>query len=367
MGSFDVGCGLSNLTIHYGDKAGFLILDKKNRYRDETPSSVESLVLDSGYLPFLPPVFGTYDDYGRIRNIQVSTTTMVLEKLFDRPVEVVMDCLMGRDGIYDPYGDIRKNYMLPDCRADKQYGAPAEDLLIKVGFDKAGDNSFTYGDYALVLDTKGSAWTISGKESGREIAKIRSMSNTDDLLESFGNHTGVYPGFSPDDYDRIRLLNRLGGMFFLEEVLVKMEQFNSTDHYMNNFANRGMERHKKELAEFFEYLKTQKGERFPFSGYSRFADDLQRDSSFPMKHWALLEEYESDSDAFLAMTRIRSIAISINRLLAPTYCGEQMGNDRASLMLNLIEKQILDTRKAEYEEEIDDDDEEKYWDLGVGS
>lgn len=365
MGSFDVGCGLSNLTIHYGDKAGFLILGKLPRQRDAYPEPGDSLVLDSGYLPFLPPVFGTYDDYGRIRSIEASTTTKVLEKLFDRPIETVMDCIMGRRGIYDSYSEIYENYLLPECRSEKRYGTPAKELLITLGFEETGENSFVFDDYELTLDTTASSWTITRRTSGKEIIKVHAGSDTDDLLETFGHYTRTYPGFSSDDYERIRLLNRLGGMYFLEEVLVKMEQFNNTGHYMNNLDNRGIDRRKKELIEFFEYLKTQKDERFPFSGYSSFADDLQRDSSFPREYWMLLEAYESDPDAFLSMVRIKRIADSVNRLLAPTYCGEQIGNDRASLMLNLIEKQILDTRKAEYEAEIDDDDEEKYWDLGV--
>lgn len=366
MGSFDVGCGLSNLTIHYGDRAGFLILDERARYREDRNSPGKSLTFGDDYLPFLPPVFGTYDDYGRIRNITPSTTTAVLEKIFGRPIEVVMDCLMGMRDVYDSYGEIYQNYILPECRPAERYGTPTEETLITVGFEKTGDNTFVFGDFELALDAKKSTWTISDKESGVKITKVHSTHNTDDLLNAFGTSTRVYPGFSPDDYERVRLLNRLGGMFFLEDVLVKMEKFTSATHYMNNFENRGMDRRKDELNEFFEYLKTQKDERFPFSGYLPFTEDFRRDSSFPMEHWALLEVYESDPDALLSMVTIKRTASSVNRVLAPTYCGEQTGNDRASLMLNLIEKQILDARKEEYEKEVDDDeDEEKYWDLGI--
>lgn len=369
MGSFDVGCGLSNLTIHCGDEAGFLILDKIRSNYGDTPSSGKSFLSSGSYLPFLPPVFGVYDDYGRIRNIRASTTTQVLEKLFDRPIEVVMDCLMGARGIYDSYDEIYKNYILPECRSAVQYGTPVKDALIACGFIKDhnanGDDSFVYGNYELVPNAQRSTWTISDKQTGREFSKVRSGSNAEDLLEAFGNHTGVYPGFSPKDFDRIRLLNRLGGMYFLEEVFVKMDKFSSAEHYMNNFHKRGMARREKEMVDFFEHLKTQKDNKFPFSGYLDFTEDLSRDVSLPMDHWRLLEAYESNGQELLSIVRISRIADSLNRVLAPTYCGEQMGNDRASLMLNHISKQILDVRKAEHGEEIDDDDDEKYWDLGV--
>ena len=372
MGSFDVGCGLSNLTVHYGDEAGFLILDKFPRSNGGgLSSSGKSFLSGSGYLPFLPPVFGVYDDYGRLRQIRESTTTKVLEKLFDRPVEVVMDCLGSARGIYDSYDEIYKNYMIPECRSAVQYDTPIEDVLVAFGFIKDhntnGDESFVYDAYELVPNDSRSTWTISDKQTGREFFKVRSGSRADDLLEAFGNHTRVYPGFSPNDYERIRLLNRLGGMYFLEEVFVKMDEFSNTEHYMNNFYNRGMARREKELAEFFDHLrKEEKDNRFPFSGYLEFTEDLSRDVSLPRDHWRLLEAYENNENEFHSIVRILRIADSLNRVLAPTYCGEQTGNDRASLMLNHISKQILDVRKKEYEGDIDDDDdEEKYWDLGV--
>lgn len=372
MGSFDVGCGLSNLTIHCGDEAGFLILEKVRSNYGELPSSGKSFLSSGGYLPFLPPVFGVYDDYGRMRNIRESTTTQVLKKLFDRPIEVIMDCLGSTRGVYDSYDEIYKNYMIPECRSAIDNGTSVGDVLVAFGFIKDhnanGDDSFVYDSYEVVPDAARSTWIISDKQRGLEYFRIRAGNHAATLLEAFGHHTRVYPGFSPKDFGRVRLLNRLGGMYFLEEVFVKMDKFSSAEHYMNNFHKRGMARREKEIAEFFDHLKTKKGDKFPFSGYLDFSEDLSRDTSFPMEHWRLLEAYESNADEFLSIVRISRIADSLNRVLAPTYCGEQTGNDRASLMLNHIEKQILDVRKAEYGEEIDDDDDdEKYWDLGVES
>jgi hypothetical protein len=370
MGSFDVGCGLSNLTIHYGDRAGFLILDESFRSSYNGHSTTGKAFLSGGsYLPFLPPVFGIYDDYGRIRNIEPSTTTKILEKLFDRPIEVVMNCLTGMSDIYDSYGEIAKTYMLPELRDIDRYDASFEEILIAAGFaqqpEENGYVSFDYDVYTLSLAE--TTWTIIRKDTDREIAKLHSPSpsNKMDLLDAFGQHTGSYPGFSSSDHGRIRLLNRLGGMFFLGEVFAKMDEFNKADHYMNRFHNGRDPRHQQELDEFFEYLKTHKNKRFPFDGYLPFVEELKRDVSFPMEHWGLLEAYEDNPEEFLSMGRIHRIANSVNRLLTPTYCGEQTGNDRASLMLNLIEAKILDVRKKEYEEEVDDDDDEKYWDLGV--
>lgn len=369
MGSFDVGCGLSNLTIHCGDEAGFLILNQtrtRPQYGDY-PSSGKAFLSSGTHLPFLPPVFGVYDDYGRLRDIRPTITTQILEKLFDRPIQVVMDCIMGMRYIYESSGEIYQNYMLPECRSVNTYGKPIEEVLISVGFKKIlsdnGSVSFDYDSYNLALDKENSAWTITRNEPNREIGTVRVTRNADDILDAFGRHTGVYPGYSPSDHERVHLLNRLGGMFFLEDVFVKMDKFHNAEHYMNNFYQRGMARRKKEMAEFFEYLKNPTDKYF--SPLLDFTEDLARDVSLPREHWKSLGAYESNEDEFLSIAGITNIAYSLNRILAPTYCGEQMGNDRASLMLNHISKQILDARKEEYEGEIDDEDEESYWDLGV--
>jgi hypothetical protein len=72
MGSWSVYCGLSNLTITSGQECVFLPLKKSNNL--------------GGYLPYKPatlPIFGEYDDYGGIENIQSDKNTELIEKHFN--------------------------------------------------------------------------------------------------------------------------------------------------------------------------------------------------------------------------------------------------------------------------------------------
>lgn len=76
MGCWSVYCGLSNITITAGHKCVLLPLKKNNRYE--------------GYLPYLPatlPIFGEYDDYGGIENIEQNENTEFIEKHFDCTIE----------------------------------------------------------------------------------------------------------------------------------------------------------------------------------------------------------------------------------------------------------------------------------------
>lgn len=71
MGSWSVYCGISNITIASGDKCVLLPIKENTSHE--------------GYLPYLPatlPIFGTYDDYGGLENIEEDDNTKLIETHF---------------------------------------------------------------------------------------------------------------------------------------------------------------------------------------------------------------------------------------------------------------------------------------------
>lgn len=74
MGSWSVYCGISNISITAGDKCVLLPL-KKNRNGEYLP-----------YLPFTLPIFGEYDDYGGLENIEEDANTKLIEEHFGVPI-----------------------------------------------------------------------------------------------------------------------------------------------------------------------------------------------------------------------------------------------------------------------------------------
>lgn len=75
MGSWSVHCGISNIAITSGNECVLLPLKKNNGF---------------GYQPNLPatlPIFGTYDDYGGLENIQKDENTKLIEEHFGITIE----------------------------------------------------------------------------------------------------------------------------------------------------------------------------------------------------------------------------------------------------------------------------------------
>lgn len=71
MGSWSVYCGISQIAITAGQKCVLLPLKKD--------------IISGAYLPYLPatlPIFGEYDDYGGIENIEEDANTKLIEEHF---------------------------------------------------------------------------------------------------------------------------------------------------------------------------------------------------------------------------------------------------------------------------------------------
>lgn len=78
MGSSSVYCGISNIAITGGNQAVLLPLKSSKNY------------LRNSYLPYLPatlPIFGEYDDYGGIENIERDKNVELIEDYFDMSIE----------------------------------------------------------------------------------------------------------------------------------------------------------------------------------------------------------------------------------------------------------------------------------------
>ena len=63
MGSFDVGCFVSDLPINEGDECGFIPLGKPRFAHDRLPNCYW-LLQPEFYAPVFLPILGIYADYG---------------------------------------------------------------------------------------------------------------------------------------------------------------------------------------------------------------------------------------------------------------------------------------------------------------
>lgn len=87
MGCWNETCGLTQMPIEGGDPVRLFLL-VKNRYSQEDRDSVLHYASDL-WRPFGLPLKGTYDEYGRIENIEEDCMTdMLLESIKEMVIEV---------------------------------------------------------------------------------------------------------------------------------------------------------------------------------------------------------------------------------------------------------------------------------------
>lgn len=357
MGSFDVACVISDLTIHPGDKTGFMMIENvfASYNNNSMPPEGGTVHYDfeyDGYRPYLPPVFGKYDDYGYLVGIEESESSKFIEKLFRRPIETVIKCVGSDRNIYSPHGEIFECYFTGD-KAFSVYGADVTESLVALGFvhskNDDGQNSYTFNDYELLSkDDKFDKYVIKAADSGRTLYEGNSMSNMEDTLSVFGYITHQFPGFDAEDYWAIQRLHRLSGTFFLKDIYTKMS---TSRKVIERFRVNRFERLKEDWLKFREYLlDPANAEELMYISSLELKFDtvgyLRRDTAFRAEEFPLLVDF-TDPTEFWRMIEIRNILTSVNKVLLPNHCGEQHGNDRASDYLAKVSRTFLKKRKEE--------------------
>lgn len=369
MGSFNAGCGLSNLSVDPGDKVGFLLLLPSLSGRNPSADCGKTLQVYTHDLfnPFLPPIFGTYDDYGSITNIQPSTTTALLESMFGLETEQILSLISSNDHFYSKYGGAANAYLTdPDTCLVDSFGVSEAEVLASVGFTVTGEGSYQFEEYTLLkIETDGPVdfggkfytWFVekNGKQvklrSGEDVILAQSLYMT---VDNFASLTGAFPGVDKKHWSNISLLRKMSGMFFLEEVFTGLKKavvdgpdeylIREFDSFQNDFVVEKMLG--EEIAEVGDTDLLPKN-LLTSNSY------LLRELSFPRDQVERLAAYKDDKDDFFNIFALIQIATAVNRLLQPSFNGEQFGNTDASLALNKLTGKILRQRKssaAEYDD-----------------
>lgn len=117
MGHFSYTCQLSGLPITGGTSCVLLpILPKQHLYSAASENlqkiGVSSLVSNDGpnlyFNEFCFPIFGKYDDYGGLEDIEEDDNTKVLEKFFEMTIEEIVEKLLNKEFDADTSDDRAK-------------------------------------------------------------------------------------------------------------------------------------------------------------------------------------------------------------------------------------------------------------------
>ena len=102
MGCFDINGCISKLPILYGDKC-FLMFGVSRK--EECYSTSCSFGTGYFFTPIALPIFGNYDDYGKIDNVRRDKNVEIIENMFNREIDeiisIVDDLMVGRYSMGD--------------------------------------------------------------------------------------------------------------------------------------------------------------------------------------------------------------------------------------------------------------------------
>ncbi len=91
MGSFNAACSISNISINAGDPVAYIPLENA-KYRYHIGDGNDMLLhTNCFYVPVTLPVFGIYDDYGGVDDIEENENTKIIEEHFGIPISKVID------------------------------------------------------------------------------------------------------------------------------------------------------------------------------------------------------------------------------------------------------------------------------------
>ncbi|MBC9705776.1 MAG: hypothetical protein H9W81_12565 [Enterococcus sp.] len=351
MGSFGVSCGISSLAIEEGEEAGLALISPSPFY---LPNGFKFMLSDyhAQYKMYLPPIYGTYDGYGRLQDIKRSCTVDLLEKLFGQKIDVVMECLAQTDNFYYKSSPIYFHYH----QHPTSLGAKLFDRFVTYGMTEVKDDEseavYTFKQATLALDKASQMWTVARTDFQGNERTLGETSNfgesVDDILEFFSVKTGMYPGFAEKDYWALNRMRKIKGMYFKPEVFTKIAPTVMKDHLRSRWsdnAKTGWDESKK------EYLQ-KKDKFFILSSNDDFDHTLNRNYAELYEFVdPLFEAYQEDESDLLEGYNLQLVLTAVNRPLSPTLLGSQYGEDSISRKLVEIMLEVLDERKRKSDEE----------------
>ena len=214
MGCFNVACGVSRLSINYGDKCVLipLTVSYKNKY-NQIPLSPSIIGYDEMFVPFCFPIKGTYDDYGSIENIEKDENTKAIEDYFGFSIEDFVELVT--DGRYDVYDTFSKFCTMFYGNIDNLgYNYDVATFLTELGFNRKKSSYLLDKKCNIVLGEKEFSVTFIPQE---KTISYRNGSKRD-FLRDYYKFFKEYIGVSKENIEKLKIFSQMSGMFVLRDV-----------------------------------------------------------------------------------------------------------------------------------------------------
>lgn len=155
MGSWSVYCGISNITITEGTRVVLVPLIKNENYYIHRDNNHYCL-----------PIFGKYNDYGSIGNIEEDFNTKIIESFHNCTIQEFCDCLTNYNDeeiesmkdidymwIHRDVYDFMVNYHPIGYDRVGDFDMGNQEILKMMGFEYVGENTFdSRYKYTWVMD-----------------------------------------------------------------------------------------------------------------------------------------------------------------------------------------------------------------------
>jgi len=359
MGCFGVGCGVSKLPINCGEKAGIVLISKSKYSMLDAYDSSCNLVSNNGsygsFFALALPIFGYYDDYGRLEDYIEDENFQVVKKMIEEH-SYSFDEFM--EGLY--CGDA------PLLNGMKVAGMFIHGTVYDtiVNENKGCSRSLDVPDYVMELIGFHKTDEDTGDKRYKHMYRYKDTpieihhDNTWGHIMHEGKQHSMYHPYNLKEvikklYDIDIDISMFDG---ISKYDIKFDQFqktlsdtpNTKGELLNDLPEGNIPEREKKLLEAFRTLS-----RYDLREIYRASGFHLSDS---MDYNSLQENYKavivdgSIKKQLVAWMRFYWFMLSTNTLIQPSMLGEQHGNYAASKKLYEIALKVTEERLSEYEE-----------------
>lgn len=400
MGCFNVACSVSNISIGAGTKVAFIPLIPT--YMDSTNGAVvlspnSMLTYPTAiFEPATMPIFGEYDDYGGVENVERNQVVEDIEAYFELKIDTILSMITENRSVWSSFGTQPKEAIV-DQELFNQHAYEEIDanFLWKLGFrqdqktkrwvheltnkrtptnryavltarfnELTGEVETDKNRFDCTLDFEehshyGLTPKIKVYNNGTFLFETSGRSERDNFAEAWFRHTGYMLNIKPEYQEKIRYIKSMSGMFVHRTVYDRL-----ASKPINFYGETSLERLHQSIIKGAEELKkleeslgdvdvdlsvfkrNSEGYRFFFRG-DHGSDEINSD----IHCVSFMKDTGGLKELMFAFAKFKDSMFLTNRFFFPAMNGAQHGDTNASLLLAGVTNEILLERKAEEEED----------------
>jgi hypothetical protein len=372
MGSYNVSCGVSRISIHPGDRICLIpLVPNRGEKLVQELINTSYIVSNDGpkalFSPFTLPIFGVYGDYGRIEEIERTKHVEAIEKYFECDIQDFANAITCGSGkktdklpskiagmfvLRDVYEELVKNEMNEYEEKTTAYndGYVYDYLLEVIGFTKGDKDEnrkrynipFTHTKIPGLTIWSDGTWVeidINGKKEPSWIY------NLEDLVQFLQKHKF----YIPEEIEEFKNISSYN-MLYEKELKTIEERIKSTNIIAAHYEAMG---EKMTEAEKFRRLGFDLNHSiFKFGTWATEIEDLCY-----LMYSSLFYDVEFKRE-FIEFNIFQHMLYYVNAPYMPSWNGLQWGNDKGKLVLincckRILEERIKESAKYEGESDID--------------